>query len=94
MSKGKIVQVIGPVVDVEFPDHLPAIYNALTLEFDVPGQARAKLTLEVEHFFSVYKDLEHKVVEVDGWHSLADARETIARARERELELERAAGNI
>ncbi len=52
---------------------------------DLPEQ----LTLEVEHFFSVYKDLEHKVVEVDGWHSLADARETIAQARERELELER-----
>ncbi len=30
MSDGKIVQVIGPVVDVEFePDRLPAIYNAL-----------------------------------------------------------------
>ncbi|MEK7709309.1 MAG: F0F1 ATP synthase subunit beta, partial [candidate division NC10 bacterium] len=34
MSDGKIVQVIGPVVDVEFePDRLPAIYNAL----EVPG---------------------------------------------------------
>ena len=32
MNKGKIVQVIGPVVDVEFPDQLPAIYNALTVE--------------------------------------------------------------
>ena len=30
MNKGKIVQVIGPVVDVEFADgKLPAIYNAL-----------------------------------------------------------------
>jgi F-type H+-transporting ATPase subunit beta len=30
MNEGKIVQVIGPVVDVEFePGHLPAIYNAL-----------------------------------------------------------------
>jgi F-type H+-transporting ATPase subunit beta len=30
MSQGKIVQVIGPVVDVEFePGRLPAIYNAL-----------------------------------------------------------------
>ncbi|MBI2154742.1 MAG: F0F1 ATP synthase subunit beta [Candidatus Rokubacteria bacterium] len=34
MSEGKIVQVIGPVVDVEFePDRLPSIYNAL----EVPG---------------------------------------------------------
>src|SRR3989442_11659538 len=30
MSQGKIIQVIGPVVDVEFePGKLPAIYNAL-----------------------------------------------------------------
>jgi F-type H+-transporting ATPase subunit beta len=48
MNKGKIVQVIGPVVDIEFPDQLPAIYNALTVEFDVPGQGHAKQTLEVE----------------------------------------------
>src|SRR5690348_13488265 len=48
MNKGKIVQVIGPVVDVEFADKLPAIYNALTVEFDVPGQGRTRQTLEVE----------------------------------------------
>ena len=48
MNKGKIVQVIGPVVDVEFPGDLPAIYNALAVEFDVPGLGHAKLTLEVE----------------------------------------------
>jgi F-type H+/Na+-transporting ATPase subunit beta len=48
MNKGKIVQIIGPVVDVEFADGIPAIYNALTAEFDVPGQGRAKRTLEVE----------------------------------------------
>ena len=48
MNKGKIVQVIGPVVDVEFPDPLPAIYNAVSVEFDVPGQGHAKRILEVE----------------------------------------------
>ncbi len=33
MNEGKIVQVIGPVVDVEFdPGKLPAIYNALEVE--------------------------------------------------------------
>src|SRR5205085_2977565 len=47
MNKGKIVQVIGPVVDVEFADNLPAIYNALTV--DNPIQTSApKLTLEVQ----------------------------------------------
>ena len=30
MGKGKVVQVIGTVVDVEFPpDQLPALYNAI-----------------------------------------------------------------
>ena len=32
---GRIARVIGPVVDIEFPtDSMPAIYNALTCEFD------------------------------------------------------------
>ena len=49
MNKGKIVQVIGPVVDVEFPDQLPAIYNALTLEYDLPFvSGKTKLTFEVQ----------------------------------------------
>ncbi len=47
MNKGKIVQIIGPVVDIEFPDHLPAIYNALTVSYDVQGQGKTNLTLEV-----------------------------------------------
>jgi F-type H+-transporting ATPase subunit beta len=47
MSKGKIVQVIGPVVDVEFPEPLPAIYNALTVEFKVQDKPM-QLTLEAQ----------------------------------------------
>jgi F-type H+-transporting ATPase subunit beta len=51
MNTGKIVQVIGPVVDVEFePGKLPAIYNALEVEgagsTDVFAYS-AKLVLEV-----------------------------------------------
>jgi F-type H+-transporting ATPase subunit beta len=51
MSTGKIVQVIGPVVDVEFePGRLPAIYNALLVEGvenkDIFSYSQ-KLTLEV-----------------------------------------------
>ena len=47
MAKGKVVKVSGPVVDVEFPDSLPAIYNALTIEYKVQNQP-AKVTLEVQ----------------------------------------------
>lgn len=47
---------------------------------DVPEQ----LKNEIEHFFSVYKDLEQKKVKVDGWHSREDALAVIEEARERE----------
>jgi len=47
MNTGKIVRVSGPVVDVEFEDALPPIYNALTVEYMVQNQP-AKMTLEVQ----------------------------------------------
>src|SRR3989442_15941826 len=49
MNKGNIVQVIGPVVDVEFKNtgELPRIYNALEIEYEVNGNP-TKLTLEVQ----------------------------------------------
>ncbi len=47
MNKGKIVQVIGPVVDVQFAEsQIPEIYNALDVPDRAPGQAR--LVLEVQ----------------------------------------------
>ena len=47
MNIGKIVQVVGPVVDVEFTDTLPGIYHALTVDYTVQGQP-IRLTLEVQ----------------------------------------------
>jgi F-type H+-transporting ATPase subunit beta len=35
MSIGKVVQVVGAVVDVEFPGALPGIYNALSVDYNV-----------------------------------------------------------
>ena len=47
-STGKVVQVIGPVIDVEFEeDGLPEIYNALTLDETVGDDIHIKLTAEV-----------------------------------------------
>src|SRR2546421_509326 len=41
---GKVVQVIGPVLDVEFePEHLPELYNAVTVQVD-----SSQLVAEVE----------------------------------------------
>ena len=43
---GKVIQVIGPVLDVEFePEHLPQIYNALVLE-GVSGSTRIRVAAE------------------------------------------------
>jgi len=55
MSTGKISQIIGPVVDVEFSENLPAIYNALEIALEVGpqgekgsrGPTSAKLIVEV-----------------------------------------------
>jgi len=45
---GKVVQVIGPVLDVEFePEHLPEIYNALLLG-DASGSIPIKVVVEVQ----------------------------------------------
>ncbi|MGH7474586.1 MAG: F0F1 ATP synthase subunit beta, partial [Candidatus Methylomirabilales bacterium] len=53
MSEGWITQVIGPVVDCEFPPgHLPAIYNALK----VPG-------IEYTDIFSYTKELTLEVAQ-------------------------------
>src|SRR6201998_407088 len=47
MNTGKIVKILGPVVDVEFPEALPGIYNALTCECKVQN-VPTKVTLEVQ----------------------------------------------
>ncbi len=45
---GQITQVIGPVIDVEFPSgNLPEIYDALIIEYENNGQ-KVKLTTEVQ----------------------------------------------
>jgi len=44
MAKGKVVQVIGTVVDIEFPpDELPALFNAIKIPID-----GGTITLEVQ----------------------------------------------
>ncbi len=44
MTEGKVIQVIGPVIDVEYPENkLPKIYNALIIK-----QEKKDLVLEVQ----------------------------------------------
>ena len=48
MNTGKIVQIIGAVVDVDFSQaEMPAIYNALTVDYEIDGKP-TQLVLEVE----------------------------------------------
>ncbi|EIE8083699.1 TPA: F0F1 ATP synthase subunit beta [Listeria monocytogenes] len=50
MSKGQVIQVMGPVVDVKFEGgNLPEIYNALVIEYksDAEEAPTSQLTLEV-----------------------------------------------
>jgi F-type H+-transporting ATPase subunit beta len=46
---GKVIQVIGPVIDVEFEGgHLPAIYSALRITATLPGGETVDIITEVE----------------------------------------------
>jgi F-type H+-transporting ATPase subunit beta len=46
---GKVVQVIGPVLDVEFEsEHLPELYNALTINSKSDAGADIRVTSEVQ----------------------------------------------
>ena len=45
---GKVVQVLGPVIDIKFPpNHLPAIYNAIKIDGVVGEGIKIHLTTEV-----------------------------------------------
>jgi len=43
LNIGRVVQVIGPVVDVEFPNHLPDLLNAIVIKTE---DGRINLTME------------------------------------------------
>ena len=47
---GKVIQVIGPVVDVEFEGHLPAIYSAVRVVSEKTATTEAMdVVVEVQH---------------------------------------------
>lgn len=57
-------------------------WNTLNERADITEQ----LQREIGHFFSVYKDLEDKKVDVGGWHERDSALEVLADARRRHEE--------
>ncbi len=48
MNKGKIVQVMGPVIDIKFEDNLPEINHALTMNVAAKDNNGVKIVLTLE----------------------------------------------
>lgn len=49
MTRGRVIQVMGPVVDVKFENgHLPAIYNALKIQHKARNENEVDIDLTLE----------------------------------------------
>jgi F-type H+-transporting ATPase subunit beta len=68
MNTGTVVQVIGPVIDVRFPDEIPAIYNALTVGIDSGDGHSRKVVCEVQQHLG---DDKVRAVAMDSTDGLA-----------------------
>ena len=76
MNTGRIVRVIGPVIDVEFgPDSMPAIYNALKVEADSPI-GRISLVAEVQQHLAGNRVRAGAMSSTDGVTRGMEARHT------------------
>ena len=71
MNKGEVVQVIGAVIDVQFPDEIPAIYNALKVRI---GEAGNEVICEVQQHLG---DDKVRAVAMDSTDGLARGIEVI-----------------
>jgi len=74
MNKGTVVQVIGPVIDVRFPDEIPAIYNALTVGIDSGDGQLKQVVCEVQQHLG---DDKVRAVAMDSTDGLARGVEVI-----------------
>ncbi|HLV24812.1 MAG TPA: F0F1 ATP synthase subunit beta [Gemmatimonadales bacterium] len=45
---GRVIQVIGPVIDVEFEGELPEIFNAVEIDAETPTGSRVRVVAEVQ----------------------------------------------
>ena len=71
MNKGEVVQVIGAVIDVRFPDEIPAIYNALKVRI---GEEGNEVICEVQQHLG---DDKVRAVAMDATDGLARGTEVI-----------------
>ncbi len=74
MNTGTVVQVIGPVIDVRFPDDIPAIYNALTVGIDSGDGQLKQVVCEVQQHLG---DDKVRAVAMDSTDGLARGVEVV-----------------
>ena len=74
MNTGTVVQVIGPVIDVRFPDEIPAIYNALTVGIDSGDGQKKQVVCEVQQHLG---DDKVRAVAMDSTDGLARGAEVV-----------------
>lgn len=74
---GKIVQVMGPVVDVKFDDYLPLINEALDVSYEVEG-VKKSLVLEVA---AELGDHVVRTIAMDMTEGLVRGQEVVARGK-------------
>ncbi|CAM2802376.1 F0F1 ATP synthase subunit beta [Helicobacter felis] len=75
--EGKIVQIMGPVVDVEFEDYLPAIYEALDVDYEFDGESK-NLVLEVAAHLG---DNRVRTIAMDMTEGLTRGQKVVARGK-------------
>lgn len=75
--KGRIAQVMGPVVDVDFDSYLPAINEALDVNYEIEGQPK-KLVLEVAAHIG---DNRVRTIAMDMTEGLTRGTEVISRGK-------------
>ena len=76
MNRGTVVQVIGPVVDVHFPEGLPAIHNALTIPVERADGQALDLVCEVQQHLGDNKVRAVAMDSTDGLGRGMDAADT------------------
>ncbi len=75
--EGKIIQIMGPVVDVDFEDYLPAIYEALDIVYDFEGESK-NLVLEVAAHLG---DNRVRTIAMDMTEGLTRGQKVVARGK-------------
>ncbi|WP_104639225.1 F0F1 ATP synthase subunit beta [Helicobacter bizzozeronii] len=75
--EGRIIQVMGPVVDVDFDSYLPMIYEALDVAYDFDGESK-HLVLEVAAHLG---DKRVRTIAMDMTEGLTRGQNVVARGK-------------